>query len=78
LVVPIGSPALIATTASLAKRVGAGELTANAAAELAGFRKKRERKKQSAVDRALKVLAMLTVEEWDEVKRREDRRRQDA
>jgi hypothetical protein len=41
----------------------------------AGFRRKRERMKQSALDRAMKANAVLTNDEWEMVKLQEDRRR---
>jgi hypothetical protein len=47
-----------------------GEISANAAAKEAGWRKQ-----PSTLDRASKVVAQLTAEEWDCVQLRENQRR---
>jgi hypothetical protein len=47
----------------LAARVRAGELSANAAAIEAGWRKKRACKKLSALEQILRLLPKLTAEE---------------
>jgi hypothetical protein len=54
----------------LAARVRAHELSANAAAIEAGWRKKRVYKKLSALDQILKLLPKLTDEEQDIVSER--------
>jgi hypothetical protein len=61
--------------ADLAAKVRAKTMSANAAAEEAGFRKKRERKKAPAVDRIAKLLTQLTDKEWDRVQIQENQRR---
>jgi hypothetical protein len=54
----------------LFEQVRAGELSANAAAIEAGFRRQR-----TPLERALRLLPNLTDLEWDELKRAEDQRR---
>ena len=60
------------------QRVLAGEMSANAAMVEAGFRKRRERKKPSALDRAAKAVAQLTPDEWDQLQFCENQRRYGA
>jgi hypothetical protein len=56
--------------AALAAKVRAGQLSANAAAVEAGFRKQ-----ATPLERVLKLLPKLTRSEWQQLKRDEDRRR---
>jgi hypothetical protein len=59
----------------LAARVRAKTMSANAAAIEAGFRKRTERKKLTALQRAIKAVAKLTNSEWHHLRREEDARR---
>lgn len=59
-------------------RVLKGELSPHAGMIEAGFRKKIARKKLSALQRAAKAVAKLTLKEWKDLKRDEDARRRPA
>jgi hypothetical protein len=60
----------------LAAEVRAKTMSANAAAIEAGFHKKVVREKLTTLQRAERAVAKLTADEWQDLRRREDRRRQ--